>query len=147
MNQRFDFSLTRPEEEHPALLDAVEAFAAELGLDAAMRFRLGLVIDEMVANCVEHGPGPGQERAIRVEVVDNAHCIAVEITAIGPPFDPTRHEFSACRDTDDIRIGGVGICLICNLAAEVTYSRRGNANHTRIVLEKPTQEPACNSDR
>ena len=145
MTATFDFILTRPEEEYAALLAAVEGFAIQRGLTDAVRYRLGLVIDEMVANCIEHGACV-ENQGIRVGVTDLEQEVEIEIIDSGPPFDPTAHAADTCRN-GNVKVGGVGLCLICNLSAKITYARRGEANHTRITIDKRTQEQSCTSKK
>ena len=146
MTASFDFTLTRPAEEQAELLAAVDDFAVRRGLTDAVRYRLGLVIDEMVANCIEHGACADQDQGIRVGITDRETEIEIEIVDSGPRFDPTAQAAVSCRNAD-VKVGGIGLCLVCNLSAEVAYVRRGQANHTRITLDKSTQEQTCNSTK
>lgn len=147
MTATFDFILARPEEEYAALLAAVEDFAMERGLTDAVRYRLGLVIDEMVANCIEHGACV-ENQGIRVSITDLEQDIEIEIIDAGPAFDPTAHAAATCRNGNgNVKVGGVGLCLICNLSTKITYARRGEENHTRITIDKRTQEQPCNSTK
>ena len=146
MTASVEFTLTRPAEEQAELLAAVEDFAVRRGLTNAVRFRLGLVIDEMVANCIAHGACAGQDQGIRIDVTDRENEVEIKIVDSGPRFDPTAQAAASCRN-GDVKVGGIGLCLVCNLSAEVAYDRRGDANHARITLDKSTQAQTCNSTK
>lgn len=147
MIAKFDFALNQPEEDHAGLLAAVEEFAAALGLPAPLRYRLGLVIDELVANCIAHGARPGGDRGIRVGVTDGSEAVTIEIVDAGPPFDPTTHAIRKCPADEDVRVGGMGLCLVRNLAARMEYTRRDGFNRTMVALAKSPQEQACTSTK
>ncbi len=145
MTARLDFALLHPEEDHAGLLAAVEEFADTQALPAALRYRLGLVVDELVSNCIAHGARTGRDRGIRVGITDHGGTILIEIVDAGTPFDPTSYTSRRCLDDGDVRVGGMGLCLVRNLAAQIDYSREGGFNRTRVTLAKCTQENACNS--
>ena len=145
MLAKFDFALTSPEEDHAMLLQAVEEFADALAYPPPLRYRLGLVIDELVSNCIAHGARPGQDRGIRVGITDGEDSLTIEVVDSGPPFDPTTHTVRKCLEDGDVKVGGMGLCLVRNLAAHVDYSRRDGLNHTRVTLAKSIQEPPCTS--
>ena len=147
MIAKFDFALNRPEEDQAELLAAVEEFADALGLPPSVRYRLGLVIDELVSNCIAHGARPGGDRGIRVGVTDGSEAVTIEIVDAGPPFDPTTHAIRKCPADEDVRVGGMGLCLVRNLATRMEYSRFDGFNRTRITIAKSIQENACTSGR
>jgi anti-sigma regulatory factor (Ser/Thr protein kinase) len=147
MIAKFDFALTNPEEDHAVLLQAVEEFADALGLQPSLRYRLGLVVDELVSNCIVHGARPGEDRGIRVGITDGGEDITVEIVDSGPPFDPTVHANRKCLHEGDVRIGGMGLCLVRNLASGMGYVRQDGMNRTRVTLAKNIQENTCTSTK
>jgi len=147
MIAKFDFALNRPEEDQAELLAAVEEFADALGLPPSVRYRLGLVIDELVSNCIAHGARPGEDRGIRVGISDSGDDMTVEIVDSGPPFDPTAHASRKCLQPGDVKVGGMGLCLVRNLATRMEYSRFDGFNRTRITIAKSIQENACTSGR
>jgi anti-sigma regulatory factor (Ser/Thr protein kinase) len=136
MTARFEFTLARPKEEQAELLEALERFARQRGLCPALRYRLGLVVDELVANCIAHGASPGQDLAVRVAVEDGGEAVDIEIVDDGPEFDPTSHPVSRCPDKGPARVGGMGLCLVRTMAAGIAYSREQSVNRTRVTLRK-----------
>jgi anti-sigma regulatory factor (Ser/Thr protein kinase) len=147
MTASFDFTLARPAEEQAALLAALERFGEKRKLLPPLRYRLGLVVDEMISNCIAHGTVPGQDTTIRVSIIDLEDKVVIEIIDTGPPFDPSTHPISRCPEKGPAAIGGMGLCLVRNLAADFVYTRGQSSNHLRITLAKASQEPECNSRR
>lgn len=145
MTTTFDFTLAHPAHEQAALLAALEHFGEQRKLLPALRYRLGLVVDELVSNCIAHGTVPGQDTTIRVLVTDLENTVEIEITDAGPRFDPSTHPISRCPEKGPAAIGGMGLCLVRNLASDLVYTRGQSSNHLRITLAKAPQEPECNS--
>jgi len=136
MTTRFEFALASPKEEQAEMLDALERFARQRGLCPALRYRLGLVVDELVANCIAHGARPGHGLAVHVAVVDGKQSISIEIVDDGPEFDPTAYPISRCPESGPTRVGGMGLCLVRNMAADIAYAREQSVNRIRITLNK-----------
>lgn len=136
MTTRFEFAMASPKEEQADMLDALERFARQRGLCPALRYRLGLIVDELVANCIAHGARPGRDLAVRVAVEDGEVSVGIEIVDDGPEFDPTSHPVSRCPEKGPDQVGGMGLCLVRNMAADIAYSRDKSVNRTRITLSK-----------
>jgi len=145
MTATFDFTLAHPAQEHAALLAALEQFGEQRVLMPAVRYRLGLVVDELISNCIAHGTVPGQDMTIRILVTDLEDKVEIEITDAGPKFDPSTHPISRCPEKGPAAIGGMGLYLVRNLASDLVYTRGQSSNHLRITLAKASQEPECNS--
>jgi len=145
MSAHFEHTLTRPEDEQAQLTAAVERFGRDRLLPAPVRYRLSLIIDELVSNCIAHGTRPGQDRTIHVRVTDGADALSVEIIDSGPPFDPSTYPISRCPEHGPAAIGGMGLCLVRKIVSGIEYSRLDSSNHVRLTLAKNIQEPECNS--
>ena len=145
MSAQIEFTLSRPEEEHAALLASIEAFGEDQALPAALRYRLGLVVDELVSNCIDHGTRPGQDTTITICVKNRDYEVVIEIDDNGPEFDPTTHPVSRCSESGPVHVGGMGLCLVLNLVSSIVYSRLKSSNHIRVAIAKKSQEQECNS--
>ncbi len=104
-------------------------FAGGGALDLQAADRLAIVVEEWIANVVEHGAPPAGSR-IGLRFVRGAAWVRLSFTDAGRPFDPR----GACFDGPNLeRGGGAGLELIrawCRIAG---YRRRGGRN--RVVLE------------
>lgn len=150
MTTRFDFALNCPEHDHAGLMRAVEQYADELALSASVRFRLLLLIDEIVSNSLQHGQTPGDPanpgcsaEPVRIAITDHDAGLTIEITDNGPPFDPAAHPAPSYDGQTPPKIGGMGLCLIRKMAASLRYERLDGRNHVRITLTKEPEENRC----
>ena len=106
-------------------------FAAGAGLDSAAATSLAIIVEEWVANIVEHGEArPGALIVMRLSLEGVAVRLAV--SDAGRPFDPRSATFDGPNPE---RGGGVGLALIADLCRLVSYARRRGRN--QLVLELP----------
>lgn len=110
-------------------LRLVRGFAAGAGLGPDAAGRLSVVVEEWVANVVEHGEvAAGGRIVLRLTL---AGAVArLTVTDPGRPFDPRAASFDG---PDPDHGGGAGLALIVGLARITGYARRGGRN--RLVLE------------
>ena len=140
---RFEANFSRPEDNHAALLVAVEQYGRERGLNQGLRYRLGVIVDELVMNAIMHGGCTGEQNTLSVGIIDHPNELLIEIIDSGLPFDPTALVSRFPKDTLQISIGGVGLCLVRRLADWMQYTRTKNRNHLRLSLNKTTTENVC----
>ena len=103
---------------------------AELSRDAAER--LAIIVEEWVANLIDHGAPPQNSRIV-LRLVRTGEAIRITVSDAGAPFDPRDATFEG---PDLERGGGVGLELMRAWSRVVAYGRRGGRN--RLVLEMPT---------
>lgn len=140
---RFEITFSRPEDNHAALLVAVEQYGRERGLNQVLRYQLGVIVDELVMNSIMHGGCTGENHTLSVGIIDHPNELLVEIIDSGLPFDPTALVSRCPRDTLQISIGGVGLCLVRRFADCMKYTRTKNRNHLRLSLNKTKTEDVC----
>ncbi len=143
LSAQLDFTLSRPEKNQAELLAAIERFAVRLALSEALRYRLALIVDEVVTNCIVHGACNGKDHTIRVHILDRESELIIEISDTGCPFDPTSHPEPRCPEGEPVLLGGAGLCLVRRLANGIQYTRSRDHNHLLISLNKAKQENAC----
>jgi len=91
------------------------------------------VVEEWVANLIEHGDAPAD---VRIGLSLSMRCahVRIAVTDGGRPFDPRDVAFEGPnRD----RGGGAGLELIRTWCRIAGYHRRGGRN--RLLLELPIQ--------
>jgi anti-sigma regulatory factor (Ser/Thr protein kinase) len=140
---RFEITLSRPEENPAALLTAIEQYGLERALSHTLRYRLGVIVDELVTNAILHGGCTGEQQTLSVSVVDRPDELIVEIIDTGRLFDPTTHVLSCCHEGEQVPIGGVGLCLVRHLASRMEYTRHKNRNRLLIFINKTKPEDVC----
>jgi anti-sigma regulatory factor (Ser/Thr protein kinase) len=119
-------------------LRLARAFAADAALDAAVTDRLALVVEEWIANVVEHGGAHEGERRITLRLVliteepGGGAVVRVSVSDAGLPFDPRAAIFAGPNAE---RGGGAGLAMIASLCRIASYARRAGRNH--LVLDMP----------
>lgn len=114
-----------------AALRVARGFAAEAGLEQAAGDRLAVVVEEWVANVVEHGgPQTGARIVLRLRLA--AGVVRLSVSDAGWPFDPRTAAFDGPNRE---RGGGAGLALIASFCRIASYAR--SAGRNRLVLEMP----------
>lgn len=114
-------------------LDFVEAFCAACAVAIDDVLRLRLVVEELFTNTVRHGHGGDCDSLIRIELVAAADRLHVCYVDQAPPFDPLRAP-AAADPAGQLRVGGVGLRLVAELASNLDYARDGERNRLRFEL-------------
>jgi anti-sigma regulatory factor (Ser/Thr protein kinase) len=129
-------------------LTAADSFAADFrAVSGALQFsrdflgkvqcgpdaeaKLLIVIEELVANLIEHGDSP-DDSEIGLELAALGADIGITLTDAGTPFDP--RSVSAPVEPPPERGGGAGLALIAAWATIVSYDRVDGRNVLRLVL-------------
>ncbi len=96
-----------------------------------MAGRLAVVVEEWVANVVEHGgPHEGARIVLRLSLAETA--VRLAFSDGGRPFDPREARFDGPNLE---RGGGAGLAMIASFCRIAGYARRSGRN--RLVLELP----------
>lgn len=141
---QFTTTVSRPDENHAALLDSVEQYSRERGLPQSLRYRLCLIVDELVMNAIMHGGCTGENHTITVELMDCTNELLMAIIDTGLPFNPTTHARpQGLKEDAQVPIGGVGLCLVKRLADRMEYARIENHNRLNLSLNKTKMEDIC----
>jgi anti-sigma regulatory factor (Ser/Thr protein kinase) len=111
-------------------LRAVRAFAARCALSDDHTDRLALVVDEWLANALEHGRPPAESQLL-VRLTREPTCVRLVITDAGAPFDPRTTVFEG---PDLERGGGVGLELVRAWAEIDAYRRHRGRNHVTLRI-------------
>jgi anti-sigma regulatory factor (Ser/Thr protein kinase) len=120
--------------EIPRLIEWVEARCAAAGIAGEIAMNLALVLEEAVANVIQHGlSGSPPPHRITVRLDVDADSVAAEVTDNGSPFDPTS------APPPDLSLpleqrppGGLGIHLMREMMDGLDYRRSGDSNILRL---------------
>jgi anti-sigma regulatory factor (Ser/Thr protein kinase) len=108
----------------------VTAQASALGLGEEAEFAIGLCLEELFLNAVQHGHA---SRA-SISVCAQPDSVTVEFADDGEAFDPTLAPAKRINGpTDDFEIGGYGTGLMQRFSRRMSYRRFEGMN--RLVLE------------
>ena len=133
--ERFSLDSPAGAQAAPAIrqaLAAAERFAAAEELAGEDAVRLMVVVEEHLANLLNHGAG-GRAVSIAGSIArEPGGAVIVEIDDDGAYFDPRR---APPRERPDpVTGGGSGIALIRGFAVIRNYERRGGRNHISMAL-------------
>ena len=105
-------------------------FASANGLAPQDRARLCIVVEEIVANLVEHG-GHDPAEPVRIRIERLGENISLTIEDRGTPFDPRK--LSGDRQNPD-RGGGAGLRLVRAWSTVTGYENSAGGNRLSLSL-------------
>jgi serine/threonine-protein kinase RsbW len=108
----------------------VASQASALGLGEEAEFAIGLCLEELFLNAVQHG----HANRASISVCAESGGVTVEFADDGAPFDPTLAPAKRVSGpTQDFEIGGYGTGLMRKFSRRISYRRFEGMN--RLVLE------------
>jgi anti-sigma regulatory factor (Ser/Thr protein kinase) len=119
------------------LLTAFRTFLTAAGVPAPIQRDMHAAIDELLANVLMHGDAAEARRDLRAIVTCDPSQVAVELVDAGAAFDPVAYDRDNHGLPHVLSVGGVGIRLARHWLDELTYERRGGANHVVLVKRRP----------
>lgn len=115
-----------------AALAAARDFALGAGLAEEIQSKLLVIVEELVANCVDHGRAGGTLSIdLGLGKPDEEH-IELRLSDDGAAFDPTADTGFSGPDADTG--GGVGLQLVKSWASEITYEHLDGCNCLRVLV-------------
>lgn len=128
----------------PGLFESVENFGADNGIPDANIYVVNLILDELIANYVQHSIGRVKKPKIDVCVRIDDDGLLLIFEDSGPLFDPT-----AVSDKPDPprigerEVGGVGLYLVKSYADRIHYRAVDGRNHIafRCTIDTPLEGP------
>lgn len=116
------------------VIAAFEVFAEENDVPTPLAMKFGIVFDELLSNVISYAFDDGVAHVIDVNFEMSGKRITVTIADDGRPFDPlTVDKPDTVTALEERDIGGLGIHLVRNLVADVTYERRIDKNVTTLT--------------
>jgi anti-sigma regulatory factor (Ser/Thr protein kinase) len=112
----------------------VEAFCARHGLPEPARFKVCVILEELVLNQIDHAIGPATDRLdLCIDLEPSRVSIVLEDDAA--PFDPrSAPPFDRTRPLEERGPRGMGIQLVRSMAQDIEYARAGTRNQLRVVI-------------
>jgi serine/threonine-protein kinase RsbW len=112
-------------------LDLLGGFLGGQAVDDDIRARLAIIVEELIANIVEHSGSP-VDQPISLELERNGEEIIVTLIDSGIAFDPCvplqPSEFPPERG------GGAGLALVQSWASAMSHSRIDGRNTLKLVI-------------
>lgn len=109
-------------------------FADSHRLPGVAAARLAIIVEELVANLVEHG-GLTPHCRIDLSLVRTSDGVRLTLSDPGLPFDP--RDLHALPTVNEERGGGAGLALVRSWTSELTYASAGGRNRLELLLPVP----------
>jgi len=123
-----------------AAQDATEAWAEGQGVPPQAVLRLRLVVEELIANLIEHAAWPGLSPgatppAAQLDCEWEAGALRMVLRDGALPFDLLAAPEAAPASLEDDRVGGLGLALVRRMSTQITYEHEADrGNCTRLTL-------------
>jgi serine/threonine-protein kinase RsbW len=112
-------------------LTRAESYCEQAKCGENARAKLAIIVEEIVANIVEHGNCPAQTQ-IELSFARVAGEIVVTFVDEGERFDPRTSD--APGDLPPDRGGGAGIALVKAWTSALDWDYKDGRNHLRLVI-------------
>jgi anti-sigma regulatory factor (Ser/Thr protein kinase) len=134
MQPTFQRTFSRNVDAYLTVAGEVERFCAEQDLPRAMRFKVRLLLEELVLNLIDHAVGSATDHIdVRIEIEPSRIVLVLEDDS--EPFDPrSAPAFDKDKPLAERGPRGMGIHLVRSLAEEMAYQRIEGRNQLRVVL-------------
>jgi serine/threonine-protein kinase RsbW len=112
-----------------SLADGLARWAGEAGLTDEAMFQINLVLEELVTNVIQHGPGVGQPVSINVRIERDGDRLEIVLVDDARPFDPFAVPMpDLTADIEHRTVGGLGVHFVRALVDEWRYTRVNGQN-------------------
>jgi serine phosphatase RsbU (regulator of sigma subunit)/anti-sigma regulatory factor (Ser/Thr protein kinase) len=96
------------------------------------------VADELLSNVIRHGYRDDQYHTIEIAIAVREDELTLQVSDDGIPFDPCgRPAPDLSRPIEERPVGGLGIHLVRELAADCHYARVDGRNQVTVTLREP----------
>ena len=112
-------------------LDLLEGFLDGQAVDNDIRARLAIIVEELVANIVEHSGSPA-DQPISMTFERIGAEIMITLSDSGVAFDPCGHVPRGAHPPE--RGGGAGLALVQSWARSMSHSRADGRNTLTLVI-------------
>ncbi|MCP4178018.1 MAG: ATP-binding protein [bacterium] len=136
MNETRNFIIRNDLSELKFLNKAIKKYLEKLNLSNKSIYNITLIVEELITNTIRHGYADEQKHEIFVDISTSNEHIKITIKDDGAEFNVLEHPPPELDiPLRDMKVGGLGIHLVKNLAKNISYRRKNNANIITIKLK------------
>lgn len=118
-----------------SIQDYIQHHAVLAGVHAKQAFSIQLIVEEVIANIVNHAYRNTDSGIITIGVEFSGDTVSISFSDTGPPFDPLGATLPDITEGIDERdIGGLGILMVIKMADGIEYHRRDNKNILTVTI-------------
>jgi anti-sigma regulatory factor (Ser/Thr protein kinase) len=116
--------------------ERIETFLEGQGVSPRARYKVRLVLDELLANLIMHGRFADSPPPVQVEVAAAGDGVALALVDAAEPFDPrVAPGPQGPPSLDDDKVGGLGLALVRKMAEITAYLRLPDGrNRTELAI-------------
>ncbi len=127
-----DVTIANEKSQATGISEKVIRFCREHGAGERTASHVGLAVEEMAVNTIEHGYKKGRKSSIDIRLRISNEDIIIAIRDDGVPFDPTSYR---PEEKEKYSVSGIG--LVRAIAKSMDYSRLLGMNSTIIKISLP----------
>ncbi|HJO95676.1 MAG TPA: ATP-binding protein [Victivallales bacterium] len=136
MNEITDFIIRNDLSELKFLNKAIRKYLVKLGLSNKSIYNITLIVEELITNTIRHGYADDKKHEIFVGIATSKDSIKITIKDDGEKFNVLEHPPPELDiPLKDMKVGGLGIHLVKNLAKNINYKRKNNTNIITLKLK------------
>lgn len=130
-----NLQLANKHDEIVILNNWISQISTDLDMSSRDKFRINLVLEEIVTNIIDNAYEDDAEHQIAISVSKEEGNFRILVKDDGLPFDPLQHPNKALpKSLADAQIGGLGIHLFRNYTDECHYRREDNSNVLTLLF-------------
>jgi len=115
----------------------LKTYFKQNSLPSELLYKFDLCSNEAITNIISYGFKGDAEHEIHLHLFIEDTKVSLEITDLGIPFNPLEQpEHTQATDIKSAEIGGLGIDLIKHYVDACCYSREGDKNVFKIILQR-----------
>jgi anti-sigma regulatory factor (Ser/Thr protein kinase) len=120
----------------------MEADCEAQGVAASDMLRLGLVLEELFTNTVQHGHGGECDEPVCMSWAVEPEHLILDYADHAPPFDPRAAAAAqVSAEVADRPIGRLGLMLVGQLSESLHYAHEEGQNRLRLRLRRAFDAP------
>src|SRR5262245_30708092 len=130
----FQRTLSRNLSDYVAVAAEADRFCTENDLPSNLRFKVRLVLEELVLNLIDHGTGSSTDR-IDVHIELESGRVVLMLEDDSAPFDPrSAPTFDKAKPLEERGPRGMGIHLVRSMTDCIAYERIHSRNRLRVEI-------------
>lgn len=131
----FDRSVNYDEKEVGLVLNEIDKFLKESGVDKQSLFEVNLCCEELMTNIARHSVGSILKHTFDVHIYINDEGIFVTLKDAGKPFDPIKAGKMADKNIGSTEHPYLGLRLVTNIIPDISYKYMYGEN-TVLICRK-----------
>jgi len=129
MNTIFQFILRGNLDEIDHLVNKLDQFSQESGIDVATKNQVNLILEELFTNSVNYGFKDIQDAQVNIQISLSDGKLEIVYQDNGIAYNPLEIEDPEFMlSVEDMPIGGLGVFFVKAMTDEVQYKRDGRLN-------------------